>query len=63
MTFRALLDASCPKCRACAGQAGLLPGAAVGGGAGPGCFTHTKGIQISTAQLFWWEVRPAVGPA
>ncbi len=31
----------------------------MGGGAGPGCFTHTKGIQISTAQLFWWEVRPA----
>ncbi|KAK9831439.1 hypothetical protein WJX81_004683 [Elliptochloris bilobata] len=35
--------------------AGLLPSAAVGGGIGPGCFTHTKGIQISTGQLFWWE--------
>lgn len=35
-----------------------MPGVAVGGGTGPGCFTHTKGIQISTAQLFWWEVRP-----
>lgn len=39
-------------------QAGLVPGVAVGGGTGPGCFTHTKGIQISTSQLFWWEVRP-----
>ena len=35
-----------------------MPGVAVGGGTGPGCFTHTKGIQISTSQLFWWEVRP-----
>lgn len=36
-------------------QTGLLPTAVVGGGTGPGCFTHTKGVPITTAQLFWWE--------
>ncbi|KAK9849026.1 hypothetical protein WJX84_004736 [Apatococcus fuscideae] len=36
-------------------ETGLLPTAVVGGGTGPGCFTHTKGVPITTSQLFWWE--------
>jgi len=32
-----------------------MPGVGVGDGSGPGCFTHTKGVKISKAQLFWWE--------
>ena len=36
-------------------QSGLLPDAAVGGGIGPGCFTHLKGIATTRAQLWWWE--------
>ncbi len=37
-------------------QSGLLPDAVVGGGTGPGCFTHLKGIATTTGQLWWWEV-------
>ena len=37
-------------------QSGLLPNAVVGGGTGPGCFTHLKGIATTTGQLWWWEV-------
>lgn len=40
---------------ACLVQSGLLPNVRVGGGTGPGCFTHLKGIQTSTGQLWWWE--------
>jgi hypothetical protein len=36
-------------------QAALLPNVSVGSGTGPGCFTHLKGIQTTTAQLWWWE--------
>ena len=36
-------------------QSGLLPDAAVGGGVGPGCFTHLKGIATTRGQLWWWE--------
>ncbi|KAK9915252.1 hypothetical protein WJX75_006761 [Coccomyxa subellipsoidea] len=36
-------------------ESGLLPDVAVGGGAGPGCFTHLKGIHTTTGQLWWWE--------
>lgn len=36
-------------------QSGLLPDAVVGGGTGPGCFTHLKGIATTTGQLWWWE--------
>eukprot|EP00884_Botryococcus_braunii_P020381 jgi/Botrbrau1/7026/Bobra.0165s0051.1 len=36
-------------------QAGLLPDVSVGGGEGPGCFTHLKGIPLTTGQLWWWE--------
>lgn len=36
-------------------QSGLLPDVTVGGGAGPGCFTHLKGIHTTTGQLWWWE--------
>ena len=32
-----------------------MPGISLGDGSGPGCFTHLKGVQISKAQLFWWE--------
>ena len=32
-----------------------MPGISPGDGQGPGCFTHLKGVQISKAQLFWWE--------
>ena len=32
-----------------------MPGVSPGDGSGPGCFTHLKGVQISKAQLFWWE--------
>ena len=32
-----------------------MPGVSPGDGSGPGCFTHTKGVIISKAQLFWWE--------
>ncbi|CAK0782069.1 hypothetical protein CVIRNUC_005545 [Coccomyxa viridis] len=37
-------------------ESGLLPDAVVGGGTGPGCFTHLKGIATTTGQLWWWEV-------
>lgn len=36
-------------------QSGLLPNAPIGGGTGPGCFTHLKGIHTTTGQLWWWE--------
>ena len=36
-------------------QSGLMPDVSPGDGSGPGCFTHLKGVQISKAQLFWWE--------
>ena len=37
-------------------QSGLLPNTTVGGGAAmPGCFTHLKGIQTTTTQLWWCE--------
>ncbi|CAL8468984.1 g8525 [Coccomyxa elongata] len=36
-------------------ESGLLPDVAVGGGSGPGCFTHLKGIHTTTGQLWWWE--------
>lgn len=42
-------------CTARVQQAGLLPDVSVGGGTGPGCFTHTKGVVISIGQLWWWE--------
>ena len=32
-----------------------MPGVSPGDGSGPGCFTHLKGVKISTGQLFWWE--------
>lgn len=36
-------------------QSGMIPNAAVGGGEGPGCFTHLKGQPITRSQLWWWE--------
>ena len=33
----------------------MIPNATVGGGEGPGCFTHTKGTVITRSQLWWWE--------
>ena len=32
-----------------------MPGVSPGDGQGPGCFTHLKGVRITTGQLFWWE--------
>ncbi|KAK9809551.1 hypothetical protein WJX73_000988 [Symbiochloris irregularis] len=34
---------------------GMIPESDIGGGSGPGCFTHTKGTVISKSQLWWWE--------